>query len=173
MIYFLQFYDNCRIKIFYFYTKSMKMHLILKYKTSLRIFINKYIFNGNESNMKISVSVGLGVFSGVLPIWGFQTILAIFLAFILKVNKVILIAASNISQPPLTPFIIFVSYLVGGIILGKNLPNNFSSISVQGYVYQYLIGSIVTAVLSGVITGTISFVLLSFFRKKTLSYGRD
>jgi uncharacterized protein (DUF2062 family) len=118
--------------------------------------------------MKLSFSVAIGIFTGVLPIWGFQTILAIFLAFILKSNKFILIAASNISQPPLTPLIIFISFFVGGIFVDKPALENYSSLSSLSFnncLHQYLIGSIISAFLLAFILGLIAYTLLSFFRK--------
>lgn len=141
------------------------MYLITKYKLVSKNFIDKHILNSNESNRKLSFSVGIGVFTGVLPIWGFQTILAIVLAFILKTNKVISIAASNISQPPLTPFIIFISYLAGVIILGGDFSKDLSSFSVRDSILEYVIGSIVAAIVLSITTGMITYLLLSFFRK--------
>lgn len=169
MIYFLQSYDIFRPETLYLGSKRItKMYLISKYKLASRVFIKKHFLNSHESNRKLSFSVGIGVFASVLPIWGFQTILALVLAFLLKTNKVISVAASNISQPPLTPFIIFISYLVGVIILGGDFSKDFSSISVQDSILEYVVGSIAVAIILAIAMGLITYLLLSFFRRNNL-----
>ena len=44
-----------------------------------------------------------GVFMGIIPIWGYQLITAIALAYLLRLNKLIVIVAANISIPPMIP----------------------------------------------------------------------
>ncbi len=44
-------------------------------------------FDPSQSNIRKSVSVAFGIFMGILPIWGFQLLSAIFLAVVLKLNK--------------------------------------------------------------------------------------
>jgi len=82
-----------------------------------------------DSNLKLSLSVVLGVFCGILPIWGWQLAVAIFLAYVLKLNKMIVITTANISIPPMIPFVLFFSYKTGGIVLGNGSKElKFSSI---------------------------------------------
>ena len=45
----------------------------------------------------------LGIFMGIVPIWGYQMLATLFLAHVLKLNKVIAIVAANISIPPMIP----------------------------------------------------------------------
>ncbi|MCB0793350.1 MAG: DUF2062 domain-containing protein, partial [Flavobacteriales bacterium] len=73
-----------------------------------------------ESSWKKSVSIGFGLFMGILPIWGFQLLVAIPLAFFLKLNRVLVVAAANISIPPMIPFIVFGSYLSGAPFMAND-----------------------------------------------------
>ena len=41
---------------------------------------------------------------GIVPIWGFQMLAALFLSYIFRLNKIIVLLFSNISIPPLIPF---------------------------------------------------------------------
>jgi len=61
----------------------------------------------------MAMAVGLGLFCGIAPIWGYQMIAAAALAHFLKLNKAIALLASNISIPPVMPFILY-----GGLALG-------------------------------------------------------
>ncbi len=62
---------------------------------------------------QVALAVGLGLFWGIAPFWGFQMVIAAALAHRLRLNKAITLLASNISVPPLVPFI-----LAGSIGLG-------------------------------------------------------
>jgi uncharacterized protein (DUF2062 family) len=61
----------------------------------------------------MALAVGLGLFCGIAPIWGYQMVAAAALAHVLKLNKAIALVASNISIPPMMPFILY-----GGLALG-------------------------------------------------------
>jgi uncharacterized protein (DUF2062 family) len=130
-----------------------------------------YVINSNDSNMKISLSVTAGVFIGVLPVWGFQMLVAYGTAYFLKLNRFVTVAASNISIPPMLPLILFLSYITGGLIVGynKHVVRYSSGISltwVKENLLQYLVGSIVFGILAAIVLGTITWLLLRIFRKK-------
>lgn len=84
-------------------------------------------------------------------------------------NKVLFLAAANISLPPMIPFIIFGSYKLGGIFyqngtqLGSVKDLTMESIHVN--FVQYFIGGTFLAVFSGLIGFGLSFILLKMFRK--------
>jgi uncharacterized protein (DUF2062 family) len=139
-------------------------------KENLRTFLKENILNSRESIRKLTFSVMLGVFMGIVPIWGYQLITAIALAYVLKLNKLIVIVAANISIPPMIPFIIYFSYLTGGIILSSDQSMSFTTeISfswVRDNFFQYVIGAIGFAVLAAAFFGLLTFILLKVFRRK-------
>ena len=121
-------------------------------------FFREQVLNINEPHYIKAFSVGLGVCMGIMPVWGFQLVTAIFLSIILKLNKALVIIAANISIPPVIPLIIFLSYKTGAIWMkdgGGSL--SFSSQltfeSVKSNFQQYLYGGITLAIISGVICG--------------------
>lgn len=137
-------------------------------KTNIKSFIRNNITHSKESNLKVSMAVGLGVFFGIAPFWGYQMISAGVTAHLLKLNKVLTIAAANISLPPAIPFILYGSVLVGSFVLNKPTALSFSTISldtISSSLVQYLVGSFVLATLSGVLAGLFSFISLSIFKR--------
>lgn len=144
--------------------------MIRKYKIPEMLKNTKeYLISSNESNFRLSVAVSVGVFTGVIPIWGFQTILTIVLSFIFRLNKIIMITVSNFSQPPVTPFIILGSFLLGGLLLNSDT-GMFIAASKTNYeliknnVLQYVLGSIVLAILLAVLSGITTYYFLHLFR---------
>jgi uncharacterized protein (DUF2062 family) len=128
----------------------------------------------NQSDQIKAASVGVGVFSGILPIWGFQLLAGLFLAVIFRLNKALVIIASNISIPPMIPLIVFLSYKTGSLLLGdKNTEMAFDiHLSIQSigqHLKQYICGSITLAVIAGFLAALLTFILLKLFKRKTLS----
>lgn len=132
------------------------------------------IRNSEHSRHITSLSVAFGVFMGIVPIWGFQLIVAIFLAILLRLNKALVIIFANISIPPMIPIIIFLSFKVGALWLGDDaisfiFDRNISIESIKMNLTQYLYGSISLAVIAAVIFGILSYLLLILYKKETVN----
>jgi glycosyltransferase involved in cell wall biosynthesis len=135
------------------------------------------LLHPHQSDTRKSVSTGFGIFMGIVPIWGFQLIVAIFLAVILKLNKVLVVLFANISIPPMIPFIIYASYRAGAWWMPKTAKEiSFSkSLSLSAIRYnfsQYLLGSITLAIAGGLTAGIITFGLLKIFKKRPVGTSR-
>jgi uncharacterized protein (DUF2062 family) len=106
---------------------------------------------------------------GILPFWGYQMLLAAFLAHLFKLNKTITLIASNISIPPMVPVILIMSFKTGSWILGTdaqiNITNFISFSDLKDGLVQYLVGSIGFAAITSVSIGLISLVLLEMTKK--------
>lgn len=129
--------------------------------------LNTHVLHSKESNVKITLAVMLGIFMGIFPAWGYQMLITLFLAHIFKLNKVIAIIASNISLPPMIPFLLYGSYFTGCKILNKPMELELSNISlgnIKQVLGQYLIGSIVFAAICSLIVGGVTFGLLYTYR---------
>ena len=137
-------------------------------KENIKIFIQKNITHSQESNLRISMAVAFGIFMGIIPLWGYQMITAAILAHFLRLNKVITVVASNISIPPMIPFLLFGSYATGGWLLHRPITLSFHDISfetISQSLVQYLVGSVLFAIICGLTGGCICYVLLHCFRK--------
>ncbi len=142
------------------------------FRKSVKQHFNEQINNPKFSNLNLTLSVAFGVFMGIIPIWGYQLVSAIFLAHVLKLNKVIVAIAANISLPPIIPFILFVSVKTGELVLGVKTELDFhSDITfevIKSLLKVYVVGSIVLAILLSVFSGLISLLLLSVYRKNEM-----
>ena len=149
--------------------------LLLKGK--LLKLIKEEAIKPEETNLRKAASIGFGFFFGILPIWGFQLLIGIPTAIFLRMNKVLFIAAANISLPPLIPFIIFFSYLMGQPFFdGEPIPfDQLSELSLENihdsYI-QYVIGAILLAMVTGLIGFVVSWVTLTVLRKDPESVQR-
>ena len=130
------------------------------------------LLNPSQSDSVLAISVGFGVFMGIIPIWGFQLIVAIFLAILFRLNKPLVILAANISIPPMIPIILFASYKLGAYWMPANHAHisfdwDITLKSIRYNLQQYIYGSLTLAVLAGSFFSLASFALLKLFRRKT------
>ena len=111
-----------------------------------------------------------GFFFVFVPVWGFLLMIGIHLAVLFRMNKVLFIAAANISIPPMIPFILYGSFLCGQLFLtGETNPAQLGDLSleaIQNNAYQYIIGACVFATLAFAASFLMSFALLKAFRKE-------
>lgn len=128
------------------------------------------MFNPHEPIPLTAVSVAFGVFMGIVPIWGFQLIVAIALSVFFRLNKALVILSANISIPPMIPLIIFLSYKMGELWLGENavpfsFDNDITLESIHQNFMQYVYGGITLAVVAGTAAGLVTFSFLSLKKK--------
>ncbi|MBR5168120.1 MAG: DUF2062 domain-containing protein [Salinivirgaceae bacterium] len=138
-------------------------------KENIKLFINNNITHSPDSNLRITAAVMLGIFMGIVPVWGYQMLIAFAIAHMLKLNKVITLVASNISIPPMIPFLIYGSYFTGCKILQVPIELTLSNItleSVKNSLIPYVVGSVIFAALCSVAVGLVVFGLLAVFRRK-------
>ena len=133
--------------------------------------LNDHLFNSQESPRLKALSVGFGIFMGIIPIWGFQLVAAIFLAVLFKLNKPLVIIAANISIPPMIPLIIFLSYQMGALWLGDKavvftFSKNITLDSIKQNLLQYIYGSITLAIVAAIAFGLLTYFFAQITRKK-------
>ena len=134
-------------------------------KKSFKDFIREDVLASSDSNLKKSLSIALGIFVGIAPVWGFQTIAVISLAIILRLNKALAFAFSNISLPPMIPFIIWGSLEIGSLFVENPVAFNWeiqvSFEEIKQHIFQYLVGSLVLATVTAILFGVGSYLVLS------------
>ena len=130
--------------------------------------IREDILGSNETSLKISSAVALGAAMGVAPVWGFQIMILIVLAHLLKLNKAIAVIASNISLPPIIPFIIYYSYKLGGTVYGSDSAldiDNLTLESVSVNFVQYVIGAVMLMIVMAFVFFISTMIFLHFKRR--------
>jgi len=117
-----------------------------------------------DDPVQMAGSVGLGLFFGVFPIWGFQMIAAFFVASLFKLNRVLVLTFSNISLPPLIPVIILSSYFFGSFFVEeKVLIPDFSEITMDTIylqLHQYLVGAVILSCVLGLLGFCFTYLLM-------------
>lgn len=111
---------------------------------------------------RLAAAVGLGLFCGIAPIWGFQIVAAAALAHKLRLNKAVAVTASNISFPLAAPFI-----LAAGLVLGHYLHTGLlielapkdAARQIPVYIGEWFVGSVLLAVLVGALGMLITFLV--------------
>jgi glycosyltransferase involved in cell wall biosynthesis len=141
-------------------------------KKNLKDFIKQNILGSQDSPEKKALSIGLGVFMGIAPVWGFQTAITITLAVFLRLNKVLAFAFSNISFAPFIPVVIYASLLVGGLLYPSDATLDLDRITmdtVKSHLWQYIVGSIILAAGMSVLIGFSSYFFMKVNQQRTIS----
>ena len=151
--------------LFYYPWKFLRM---LTWE-NIKKFIDKHIIHSSDSNMRMAAAMGWGIFCGIIPVWGYQMVIAGVTAHFLKLNKVVAIAFSNISIPPMIPFILYGSMVAGAWALGMENIFSLENISLDNVfesLTQYVIGSLLLAALSGIAVFMTSFFIMVLCKRK-------
>ncbi len=147
------------IAAFYIWPRNLLRKMSWK---NIKQYVNN-VLHDNVSTREFVLSVMLGIFMGIVPIWGYQIVCAIFLAHLFKLNKVITVLFSNISIPPMIPFILFGSYATGCLVLGDEILFRYDSLTLKNItevLTQYLVGSIIFAVICSLIAGAVTYCII-------------
>ncbi len=168
---FRPFKDFTRISIVHFILVNIKLFFINPRDLVRNIKKKglKEVLKSNDSNAKLSAAIGFGLFMGVVPVWGYQMILAAAIAHLVKLNKVIVLLASNISIPPMIPVIVYSSYKMGALFVKEPVVfifnKNISLQTIKVSLLQYIYGSFALAVLLGAAGFFVAWGILSVARR--------
>ena len=149
------------------WVRALKMPKL--FKKDFKQIIKEQLLNPSESDALKAFSIGFGVFMGIVPIWGFQMAAAIGLAFVLKLNKTLVLLAANISIPPLIPVIIYAGIQLGSFLLGEDpisFDENLSLDTAKNHLQAHILGGVTLAFLSAIFLGSLAFVLIKFFTRE-------
>ena len=122
----------------------------------------RHLFSENtESPGRLAAAVGLGVFCGIAPIWGFQMTTAALLAHKLRLNKAVALTASNVSFAPVAPIILAAGLFVGHfVVTGRclDLPSAAAVRQIPASLVEWALGSVLLAVVFGALGTGVAYV---------------
>lgn len=141
---------------------------------SFTAFLKEQFLKKDESSATKAFSIGFGVFMGIFPVWGFQMLIGLVFAQMLKLNKAIFLVAANISIPPIVPFILFLSYEMGGLFISNSNSDLFFSKgitleTVKENALQYFVGAVALALVAGLVSGLISYIIIRLYKRDDAS----
>lgn len=137
----------------------------MKYVAKLKDYIIRFSKKGLSTH-EISFGVAVGIFVGFIPVLGTHTVLAIGLAYFLRLNTLIVLLGTQICNPLSFPFMIFISAEIGSLILnGSFLAVKFSRDIdyLNRYLWPIIVGSIVLGI---VVSGLSYFLVRGFLRRR-------
>jgi uncharacterized protein (DUF2062 family) len=113
---------------------------------------------------RAAAAVFLGIFIGIVPIYGFQTLAAVGLALLFRLNKPLTLASTFINNPLLQPLII-VSSVELGYLLSSGSFRSFHLSALAGAhikeeLWAWVIGSVALGVLVGGVGAVITVVVI-------------
>ena len=131
--------------------------------------VGEFFVEHAHDPLRLSLAVGLGLFFGIAPIYGLQLLAALALAHHLRLNKAITALASNISIPPMIPFILYASLLLGHwIFTGQVIelsPKEMTRAHAVAYFWQWVAGSLALAVIVSALGIIITYTVARLTRK--------
>lgn len=116
---------------------------------------------------RAAAAVFLGLFIGIIPIYGFQTLAAVGAALLFKLNKPLTVAGTFINNPLLQPFIVLASVELGCLLrLGSFQRLSLSSLADshthlgKEQLLIWVIGSLALGILAGGIGAAITAIVV-------------
>jgi uncharacterized protein (DUF2062 family)/trans-aconitate methyltransferase len=123
------------------------------------------LFSEQLSAGRAAAAVFVGIFIGIVPIYGFQTLAALGLAFVFRLNKPLTFASTFINNPFLQPFLVVGSVQLGFFLrTGSFQPWSIALLSgaqmKQGLI-SWALGSIALGVLVGALGAAATALAIS------------
>ena len=117
---------------------------------------------------RLAAGVALGVFIGMTPFYGLQTILAIALAGLLRLNITAVVLATQISNPAFAPFIIAASVWLGDKLGGPPMPVDGSwwDLRHPRFYESWLRGGLVLGATAGAFCGLVTWLVATRLRRR-------
>jgi glycosyltransferase involved in cell wall biosynthesis len=135
----------------------------LELRAKLKQGLITLVYEEPGSRKRMVGSVGLGLFMGIAPFWGFQIALTLLLAHLLKASKTIAVLASNISMPVMIPPIVYASLLLGRWLLGTEQASLTTLELTQPDLPAWIVGSFALAILVALAGSALTWLGLTLF----------
>lgn len=115
-----------------------------------------------KSPDEIAKGLALGVLVGMTPTFGFQMIIAVFLAFLLRENRIAALVGVWVTNPLTAPIIYALEYESGRLLLGMEharLPAEFSFAAFKSLGFEVLLPLSVGSLIYGFLCASLTYAL--------------
>jgi len=143
--------------------------VIRRFEAQARKFATLLLKEGLDP-CRAAAAVFLGIFIGIVPIYGLQTLAAVGVALLFRLNKPLTVAGTFISNPVLQPLIVISSVELGCFLRGGSF-QPLSALAVarthidKEKLFIWVIGSVALGILVGGVGGAITAVVVHLHRK--------
>ncbi len=127
----------------------------------------KEIIHNTDNPYSISIGFGIGLFIAMQPIYGFQTIVSLLIAFLFPfLHRGGIIIGTQLCLPPFIPLILLVNYKTGSFLLNKPfIMPNMHNLHIKETLIVLWTGSIINGIIIGLIGGFIVFYSYINYKK--------
>jgi uncharacterized protein (DUF2062 family) len=145
--------------------------VIGRFELRVRKFIT-FLLKEKLDPRRAAAAVFLGIFIGIVPIYGFHALAAVGVALLFRLNKPLTLAGTFISNPLLQPLIVFSSVELGCLLYrGSFQPLTFSALAAASthltkeQILIWIIGSVALGILLGGLGAAVTAVVVHLHRK--------
>jgi len=106
-----------------------------------------------------SAAVGVGLYIGATPFLGFHFVITMLVGRLLGLNRILMYAAANISNPFVAPFLYAAEIQVGAWLRTGQIysPSTLDDIKLQGLALDILIGSVVIGLVLALVGTVVTY----------------
>jgi uncharacterized protein (DUF2062 family) len=104
----------------------------------------------DESPRRMALALAVGVFISFTPFWGFQTVLALVVATVSRLNRALTVAGTWLNLPWFAPFV-----YAGAVKIGSALLPDLSGLA--GWSAWLLVGTTTLGLVAGAVTWLVAF----------------
>ncbi|MEQ1876505.1 MAG: DUF2062 domain-containing protein, partial [Bdellovibrionia bacterium] len=116
------------------------------------------LVKSHRSPARAGLATGIGIWIGCTPFFGFHSLLAGIASFGLRLNFIYLWLGTQVSIPPLAPFLAVGSIHLGAALLGKSVQLEGDLLtSAKQFAAEWLLGSLLLGFILGTLGGTAVF----------------
>jgi uncharacterized protein (DUF2062 family) len=108
---------------------------------------------------RIALALAVGVFISCTPTFGFQTLLALLIATVARLNRAAMVTGVWINVPWVTPFVYAGAFKLGGVILPDQS-------GMSGFWLMLLVGTTIIGAGAAVVTYLVTYGALWWRRRK-------
>jgi uncharacterized protein (DUF2062 family) len=112
----------------------------------------------DDSPAKVSGGVALGIFLGIIPTFGAGGPIAIFLAFVFRLNRAAAVLSSAVMNPITTPFVWTGSAWLGALVMGADFSTVIANVQQGDYLSALTEFYVVYLVGNGIIAVVLSLI---------------
>lgn len=113
---------------------------------------------------RVALSVGLGLFMGLSPIWGFQIATTLLVAHLTGLSKPTAVVASHISIPIFMPAILYTSLVLGRMALGVAPDERTTLELATSDLPAWIVGSFILATATALVGTVLTYCFLRCVR---------
>jgi uncharacterized protein (DUF2062 family) len=124
------------------------------------------LFQLDDSPRRTALALAVGVFISFTPFWGFQTLLALLLAAICRLNHGVTVLGTWLNLPWFAPFV-----YAGAVKLGALLLPDLSGLA--GWSTWLLVGSTAIGLAAAVLTWLVAFAVMHARQRRQARNGES